>query len=61
MTTLQLAREMLKAGMGLERVAAALGVKTSLLDQQLWRAVCHDQASEPQACRILDTAKQDWD
>ena len=60
MTTIQLAREMLKAGMSLERVAAALGVKSALLDLQLWRAVAHDEASELRACRALDTAKQDW-
>lgn len=60
MTTLQLAREMLKAGMSLERVAAALGVKSSLLDQMLWAGICHDEISELRACRILDTAKSDW-
>lgn len=60
MNTLQLAREMLKAGMSLERVAAALGVKTALLDQQLWHAISHDEMSELRVCRVLDTAKQDW-
>ncbi len=60
MNTLQLAREMLKAGMSLERVAAALGVKTALLDRALWWAICHDETSELRAIRALDTAKQDW-
>lgn len=60
MTTIQLAREMLKAGMSLERVAAALGVKSALVDQVLWSAICHDEVSELRASRILDTAKQDW-
>ena len=60
MNTLQLAREMLKAGMSLERVAAALGVKTALLDRVLWSAICHDEISELRAIRALDTAKQDW-
>lgn len=60
MNTLQLAREMLKAGMSLERVAAALGIKSALLDQQLWGSICHDEVSEIRASRILDTAKQDW-
>ena len=60
MNTIQLAREMLKAGMSLERVAAALGVKTALLDRALWQAICHDETSELRAIRALDTAKQDW-
>lgn len=60
MNTLQIAREMLKAGMSLERVAAALGVKTALVDQMLWASICHDETAELRACRILDTAKSDW-
>lgn len=58
--TLQLAREMLKAGMSLERAAAAIGVKTSLLDRCLWLAVGHEDFAERRAVQILDTAKENW-
>lgn len=60
MTTLDLVKAMQIGNIPLERIAAAIGVKTALVDYACWVAIDGSELSKLRATRMLETARADW-
>lgn len=60
MTTLELVKAMQVAGMPMERIAAAIGCRTAIVDYACWLALDGSEISKVRACRLLDTNREKW-
>lgn len=60
MTTLDLVKAMQIANMPMERIAAAIGCRTAIVDRACWLALDGSEISKVRANRLLDTNREKW-